>query len=213
MNEFDIPVDVDGDGTADYIVVGVDQGAVQTGTFNGVMGAFVFSTRSGGAASKFLAHRPARQLDDPVPCSSSQLCRAGEPCLNAANPRFDVLGGRLRPDRHGRPDPVDGIAKFNAWKARSARAASQTVAPGGTATKPIQINSAEWALTPALGVMVVTLDNKSRQEEAETLKVKRRLDQVVGREHDVRTREARRGRGYAGPVAFRGLECCGAKPT
>ncbi len=30
-NEFDIPVDVDGDGTVDYLVVGVDQGAIQAG--------------------------------------------------------------------------------------------------------------------------------------------------------------------------------------
>src|SRR5207248_7791802 len=40
-NEFDIHVDVDNDGDDDYIIVGVDQGAVQTGTFNGRMAAFV----------------------------------------------------------------------------------------------------------------------------------------------------------------------------
>ena len=43
VSEYDLPVDVNGDNTADYIVVAVDQGAVQTGSFNGVMGAFVFS--------------------------------------------------------------------------------------------------------------------------------------------------------------------------
>ena len=57
-NEFDIGVDVDGDGTDDYVVVGVDQGAIQTGVFNGVMGTFVFSTRSAGATINFLATAP-----------------------------------------------------------------------------------------------------------------------------------------------------------
>ena len=39
-NEFDIYVDVDNDGVATTIVVGADQGAVQTGVFNGIMGSF-----------------------------------------------------------------------------------------------------------------------------------------------------------------------------
>ena len=37
-NEYDIYVDVNNDGIDDYIVIGVDQGAVQTGTFNGRLG-------------------------------------------------------------------------------------------------------------------------------------------------------------------------------
>src|SRR4029453_1195679 len=46
-NEFDIYVDVDGDGRDDYVVVAVDQGLVMTGTTpNGRLGAWIFSTRS-----------------------------------------------------------------------------------------------------------------------------------------------------------------------
>ena len=36
----------------------------------------------------------------------------------------------------------------------------------------IQVNSAEWALTPALGVMVVTTDNNSGPDEAQLIGVK-----------------------------------------
>src|SRR5437762_2585808 len=57
-NEFDLFVDVDGDGFDDYIIVGADQGAVQAGSFNGVMGSFVFSRRSAGASINFLATAP-----------------------------------------------------------------------------------------------------------------------------------------------------------
>ena len=90
-NEFDIFVDVNNDGIDDYVVVGVDQGAVQTGTFNGRMGSFVFSTRSAGASINFFAQAPTDSaaanifvLSTPaLPCTA-----AVEPCLNAANPRF-----------------------------------------------------------------------------------------------------------------------------
>ena len=46
------------------------------------------------------------------------------------------------------------------------------MAPGGTATVPITKNAAEWALTPALGLMIVTHDNKAGADEAQTIKVK-----------------------------------------
>ena len=46
------------------------------------------------------------------------------------------------------------------------------MAPGGTATETITKNAAEWALTPALGLMIVTLDNKAGTDEAQTIKVK-----------------------------------------
>ena len=36
----------------------------------------------------------------------------------------------------------------------------------------IQIDSAEWARTPAKGVMIVTLDNKSGADEAQLIDVK-----------------------------------------
>ena len=74
-NEYDIAVDVDRDKKADYIIVGADQGAVQTGMFNGRMGAFVFSTRSAGASIVFLASDPTDASTVILPILSRQLCR------------------------------------------------------------------------------------------------------------------------------------------
>ena len=171
VSEYDIPVDVNGDNAADYTVVGVDQGAVQTGVFNGVMGSFVFSERSGGASIAFLATAPHDSSTILIAVRSAQLCRATEPCLNAANPRFgySAVGFDLT-DTEG-PDPVDGIARFNAWSSSISQGGFQTVAPNGTATEPISINPTEWALTPALGLMIVTQDNKAGADEAQLIKV------------------------------------------
>jgi subtilisin family serine protease len=171
-NEFDIYVDVDNDGIDDYVVVGVDQGAVQTGTFNGRLGSFVFSLRSPGASINFFAAAPTDSSTALLPVLSSQLCRATEPCLSAANPRityhavsFDLLDGGV--------DVVNGSAKYNVWSSAISTGGFATVAPGGTDTSNvIQVNSAEWAITPALGLMIVSLDNPSGANEAQLIDVK-----------------------------------------
>lgn len=170
-NEFDIYVDVDGDGVDDYIVVGVDFGAVTTGDFNGQMGAFVFSTRSPGASIVSLANAPTDGSVAELTVLSSQLCRTGEPCLSAANPRFayhavsfDLVNGGT--------DNVNGVGRFNPWTNAISTGGFATVAPNGSDTSnAIAVNSAEYALTPALGVMVVTLDNQSGAQQAQLIPV------------------------------------------
>jgi hypothetical protein len=171
-NEFDISVDVDGDGIDDYVIVGIDQGAVQLGSFNGVMGSFVFSKRSPGASIAFLADAPTDSSTLLLPVRSSQLCRAKEPCLSKlSNPRltyhaesFDLANGGTK--------VVAGKAKYNAWSSSISQGGFVTVAPGATdATTVISVNSAESNLTPALGLMVVTFDNKSGTDEAQLIRV------------------------------------------
>jgi minor extracellular serine protease Vpr len=169
-NEFDIYVDVnpaanDGD---DYIIVGVDQGAVQTGTFNGRMAAFVFSTHSAGATVNFFATAPTDSSTALLPVLESQLCRAGEACLSGANPRltyrafgFDVTSDFV--------DVVAGPAKYNAFSSSISQGDFVTVPKGASGAVPITITPAEWAQTPALGTMIVTLDNKAGQGEAALL--------------------------------------------
>jgi minor extracellular serine protease Vpr len=167
-NEFDIGVDVDNDGRVDYVVVGVDVGAVTTGTFDGVMGSFVFSTRSPGASRTFNAVAPHDGTTLLLPFLTSQLCRAGEPCLSqAANPRitydaisFDLVNGGV--------DPIEGTAKFNVWNPSISQGMFvSNLAPGAGADVPVTINPTEWALTPAKGVMVITHDDKAGREEAD----------------------------------------------
>ena len=170
-NEFDIYVDVDGDGVDDYIIVAADQGSVQAGDANGRLGAFIFSTRSGGAAIDFLATAPTDSSTAEIPVLSSRLCRTNEPCLSAANPRityhvnaFDLNTGASK--------AVAGSAKYNAWTSAISQGGFATVAPGGSDTSTtIAINSAEWAKTPALGLIVVTLDNASGENEAQLIDV------------------------------------------
>lgn len=66
-----------------------------------------------------------------------------------------------------------GSAKYNVWASAISQGGFTTVAPGATDTSvDIAVNSAEWALTPAKGLMIVTLDNASGVGEARLIPVR-----------------------------------------
>ena len=102
-----------------------------------------------------------------IPIRTAQLCRPTLPCLSAANPRFtySAVGFDLS-DTEG-PDGVAATARYNAWTPAFGEFAFGSVAPNATATEPLSINAAEYALTPPLGLMVVTQDNKAGADEAD----------------------------------------------
>ena len=169
-NEFDIYVDVDNDGKDDYVVVGADFGAVTTGTSDGRLASFVFSLRSSGSSVLFLASAPSDSSTALLPVMASQLCRATEPCLSSANPRityhavsYDLANGGAK--------ELAGSAKFNAWSSSISQGDFLVVAKGASATSTVTVDPAEAARTPALGVMIVTTDNKSGADEAQLLSV------------------------------------------
>ena len=168
-NEYDIFVDVDRDKKADYIVVGADQGAVQTGTSNGRMGAFVFSTRSAGASIFFLASDPTNSSTAVLPILGRQLCRTDEPCLSPDN---DIVYWAASFNSNGdAPDAVSGSARYDAYNPVLGEGAFATVAPGATATVDLSISVPGFHSTKPLGLMVVTFDNASGSAEAELLPV------------------------------------------
>jgi hypothetical protein len=168
-NEYDIFVDVDRDKKADYIVVGADQGAVQTGTFNGRVGAFVFSTRSAGASIVFLASDPTNASTLILPILSRQLCRAGEPCLQPNKNityeavSFDLVDGGV--------DPVSGSATYDAFKPVVGEGAFASVAPNTSATVDLTIDVPGFRSTKPLGLMVVSFDNAAGSAEAKLLPI------------------------------------------
>jgi hypothetical protein len=173
QNEFDIYVDVDGDGVDDYVVVGADNGALTAGEFDGTMLTAVFSLTSDNADAFFLAAAPTDSSTALLPVLTRQLCMDASHCLSRANPRlryraisFDVLNNAA-------DDVVPGEAKFNPWNNAISTGGFTTIAPGSTDTSVrIAIDSAEWEQTPARGLMVVTLDNKAGAGEAQLIAIK-----------------------------------------
>ena len=133
-NEFDIFVDVNNDGMDDYVVVGRRPGGrpdrhVQRPSWARSCSAPEARVRASTSSRR--RRRTARRRT--CPCSPRQLCRAGEPCLNAANPRISYHAAGFDSERR-RSDEVDGTAKYNPWHAITTGGFA-TVAPGGTARR------------------------------------------------------------------------------
>ena len=162
-NEFDVYLDVNGDGTDDYAVVGADLGALTTGTFSGELAVFVFDLATGGGSVEFLADAPYNSSTLVLPVLFDQLCTTPAACLSSSNPRFTYQAiGFSQTD--GSSDAVTGTAAFNAFTPALSTGMYNDVAPNASVNVNVSINKTEFALTPAKGFMVISHDNPSSSE-------------------------------------------------
>jgi len=170
--EYDVLVDVNNDGKGNYIVLGVDSGAFETGTSNGILATYVYDLRTKTATrSAFGSAQPMNSSTVELPVRSTQLCAAGSPCLSDANPRFKytlVVFDRLSDFA----DETDTWAGYNPWTPAITQGGFEELDPAASASEAVAVNPAEWALTPALGLMVVSLENKAGDDEASLVDVK-----------------------------------------
>jgi len=169
--EYDIAVDVNGDGSVDYVIIGFDFGLLTTGFFDGRLGVFIFTVATGELTiGPFFALAPTDSSTVLLPFLSTNLCRPGAPCFSsAANPRmtYAVAVFDLFSPNFGAPA---GVGRYNPWTpAISNQGDFFTLGPNQSTTSPFTVNTAEWEQTPARGIMVVTTDNKSGASEAATL--------------------------------------------
>ena len=170
QNEFDVLVDVDNDGNPDYDVVAADLGALTTGTVNGIDAVAVFNLATGSGSITYLADAPTDSNTMTLPVDFSQLCDAGSPCLSAANPRFSYTVESFGlTDQTS--DTIAATAQFNAFAPSLSTGMFDPVAPNATASETVTLDSAEWQKTPSLGLMIVTHDNPSGEDEAELINV------------------------------------------
>ncbi|GIM92725.1 peptidase S8 [Paractinoplanes toevensis] len=162
-NEFDIYVDVNGDGTDDYDVVAVDYGLLTTGDLTGQLATAVFDLRTGDGTLEFFADAPYDSSTLVLPVLVSQLCAEGSPCLSADSPRLTYHAESIG-TIDGNDDEIAGKATFNAFTPALTTGVTATVAPNKTVTQTVQLDKAEFAKSPARGFMIVSHDNRSRNE-------------------------------------------------
>jgi subtilisin family serine protease len=169
--EWDVFVDVNNDGTDDYLVAGVDLGAVTGSGFNGVLATAVFNLHGPGRAIKYLAGAPMDSSTLVLPVDFKQLCMTGSPCLTAANPRFTYTA-EATSLTDGAFDVIAGSAKFNAFTPAITTGLYDNVPAGGSASNTVTRDAAEWAKTPAKGLLIVSQSNASGPDEAQLVEVK-----------------------------------------
>ncbi len=155
---YDVLVDVNGDGEPDYDVEAVDLGSLTTGSPNGELVVAVFDLNLGGAVLEFFATAPTDGTTVLLPLVAADIG------ITAANPRFSYVA--LTTDLlSAKTDMTTSAASFNAFNSSISTGAYVSLAPGMKASVPLTINGAEFRKTPALGQMVVTLENKTKDND------------------------------------------------
>jgi subtilisin family serine protease len=162
--EYDIYIDVDGDGHYDFILFSADIGAVTAGSANGQIGTFLVNLKTGAEFAEFNADAPTDGSTVLLPVFASDLG------ISPTNPRFTYTMNAF--DDTGAGEALTGTASFNAFKPSVSNALFVPVGPNLTVDVPVSIDPVEFQKTPALGFMIVTEDNHSGEDQANLLKIK-----------------------------------------
>jgi minor extracellular serine protease Vpr len=161
--EFDIAIDIDADGMTDYYVVALDLGAVLAGEFNGTLASFTF-TAAGDLVDAFYADAPMNGSVIELPALASDMGIADTaPAFSYSVTGFDLVSG----DVHA----LAGEAAFDAFTPAVSNGQFVFLASGSSATLPLSVDLAAQQSAPALGWMVVSLDNANGSAQAALIPV------------------------------------------
>jgi minor extracellular serine protease Vpr len=162
QGEYDIYLDVNGDGVPDYVLFVADSGLVTTGrNASGLPGVFLFNLATGTLVQQSFADAPTDGSTVLMPVLASHLG------LSPSNPRFTYFVNAF--DGMGGGETVAGTASFNVFTPSVSNAMFVAVAPHTRVDVPVGVDPVEFAKTPALGFMVVTEDNASGRSQANLL--------------------------------------------
>ncbi|GII52584.1 peptidase S8 [Planotetraspora thailandica] len=160
-NEIDIPIDSNGDGAPDHILVGADYGLVTTGDFDGRFASFVFDA-DGSLVDAWVATAPMNGGTLLMPVLASEVG------LTQGASRFTYTASGFSQIPEGLVDET-ATAAFDAFAPAISTGAYVPLAPGVSATVPLTVDRAKLAATPAKGWLVVSLDDRSGKHEADTV--------------------------------------------
>jgi minor extracellular serine protease Vpr len=162
-NEFDIGIDTNHDGTDDYFVVGVDGGAVLAGSFDGRMLSFTFDSH-GNLIDAFLVTAPVNGSTVELPTLASDLgLGSGHSAFDYDAAGFSIFGGPF--------DVASGVGHFDALDPALSQGDFLTLGRGATPTLNVSVDETGFAANPALGWMVVTLDDANGAAQADLVPV------------------------------------------
>jgi len=161
--EYDIFIDVNGDGVYDFVLFSGDIGGIETGSANGQIGTFLVNLKTKALSAEFIADAPTDGSTVLMPVLASHLG------ISPTNPRFTYTVSAF--DDTGAGEDLMGTASFNAFTPSITNALFVPVGPNLTVDVPVAIDPVEFLKTPALGFMIVTEDNHSGDDQANLLKL------------------------------------------
>jgi subtilisin family serine protease len=171
VNEYDVLIDTNRDGQADFLVAGFDLGAVLTGDNDGRYASFTVDASTGDIIDAFFADAPMNGSTIELPAIASEIGLVQK----AAKPtafRYTVNAFSLVPG--GIVDTM-GSALFDPFHPAVSSGANinpetgspMAVAAGGSASLPLAIDKSQQAKTPALGWLVASVDDANGAPQAD----------------------------------------------
>jgi minor extracellular serine protease Vpr len=180
VNEFDILIDNDGDGVADFAVVGIDIGKVTTGAFDGRMGSFTIEVSTGNIVDAFFADAPMNGTIIELPTLASDLGlsqKTNPPAKHSGHARekfsYSVNAFSIVP---GTFVDTTGSATFTPFDPAVSSGDFATLAPGASTTIPLTIDKEQQHKTHALGWLIVSVDDASGAPQAAEIRAPRKLE-------------------------------------
>jgi len=175
VNEYDILVDTNGDGFVDFFVVGVDLGAVLNGAFNGQMASFVIDASTGAIVDAFFADAPMNGSVVELPLLASDLGLSQNP----SNPGPGKRGGQSQQFAYavnafwlvGGGVDSTSVATFNPFVPPVSSGDFATLPPGSATAMSLTVDKDQQKKTPALGWLVVSVDDANGAPQAEEVQV------------------------------------------
>ncbi|MEO7734600.1 MAG: S8 family serine peptidase [Kofleriaceae bacterium] len=163
--EFDVLVDADGDGIDDFAVFSTDLGLFSGGARTGQLAAAIVDLKTNVRTVDFLALAPTDASTILLPVLASSIG------VTEANPRFSYNSVAFDTLSTAQ-DAFTAPAKFNAFTNALSTGQFVSLAPNETAPVQVSADRIESMQSPALGLLVITQDNRNGPFEAQTIKVK-----------------------------------------
>jgi minor extracellular serine protease Vpr len=168
LNEYDVAIDTNGDGVADFVVVGADIGAVLTGQFDGRFGSFVFNAHTNALVDANFAEAPMNGSIVELPLLASDLGLS--PQNHGIGPSkklgitYQVAAFNFVP---GGPVDVTGTAMFDPYAPAVSSGDFASLDPGQAATFTLTEHMPQQAANGALGWLVATVDDANGAPQAD----------------------------------------------
>lgn len=154
--QFMVPIDVNTDGEADFIVYSYDSGAIRTGYADGKAEVFIYNTATQTtSAAGFLPVNPTDSSTILIPVRASSLGITGT---------FGYSGATSFGDDGY--DEFDGMAMYNPSNKPINDGEYVTVPKNGSARVALSMNKDAYRDQKPLGALVVVFDNKAGADEA-----------------------------------------------
>ena len=157
-NEYDVNIDVNHDGTPDFLLVGIDNGLLTAGTPDGTVVAFLIDLGSGAIVGHgFNASAPANGSTIELPMLIQDL--GGPTSFDFSVASWTVLDS-LAPD-------VTGTAHYDAAHLAVQSGDFGALAPGHGAAVAVTVDPVAAAAQGTLGWLVVSQDDAAGAREAD----------------------------------------------